>query len=259
MPITFEPPFTRILKPGEPIERGEDIEGIGRALCRSDAPYMTLEVFNKMPVRNRCAYGSGKVRAVNWIRRKQKRKENGIYDRSVHGWLIDTQSFDARATNMMIRWEPPLSLCYPIAKNYSSWVCQGLHETGGINGNWAIDFCVPEIAANGAPILAVQDCWVYRLSGRDPNQDTPDPTGAFGWSVYLQTQAWLIYYVTHIGRRANLIPGMKLRAGDVIGYVGDQAFRPDHVHYGCTHPLGERAARAQIERVAKAPRVLALP
>jgi hypothetical protein len=258
MPVKFEPPFTRLLNPGSPIERGIDIEGMGRALCRSQAPYMTLEVFNAMPARNRRAYGSGKIRAVNWIRKKQQRRQNGIYDREVHGYLIDTGSFDARGTNMMIRYEPPDALCYPIAKGFSSWICQDLHETGGVNGNWAKDFCVPEIVGNGAPILAVQDAWVYRLSGSDPNHDVPDDTGAFGWSVYLQTRSWLIYYVTHIGRRANLIPGMKLSAGDIIGWVGDQDFRPDHVHYGCTHPLGERAARAQMDRVGKAPRVTAL-
>jgi hypothetical protein len=256
MPVKFEPPFTRELVPGVP--PGIDIEGVGRALCRADVGYMSLAAFNRLPVATRRNYGRGKQAAVNRIRKREKRTLNAKYDRPVHGWLIDRGAFDARATNMMIQWEPPLALCYPIAKNFNAWVCQGLHETGGIPGNWAIDFCVPEISGNGAPILAVQEGWVYRLSGKPPTQDTPDPTGAFGWSTYIQTPSWIIYYVTHIGQRAPLVVGQRVRVGDVIGYVGDQRFRPDHVHYGCTHPLGEKAARAQIERVSRAPRVSVL-
>lgn len=257
-PVLLEPPFTRVLTPGAPVERGIDIEGIGRALARANVGYMSLRAFNALPQRTRQQYGSGKQKAVNVIRRREGRKQNGIYDKGVHGVLVDMGAFDANATNKMLMWEPPLAMCYPIAKTYSAWVCQGWHETGGIPGNWAYDFCVPEIVGNGAPILAVQDAWVYRLSGKDPDSDTPDPTGAFGWSIYLQTRAWVIYYVTHIGRRASLVQGQRVRAGEIIGWVGDQKFRPDHVHYGATHPLGEPEARKLIERVAHAPRVAAV-
>lgn len=253
MPITFEPPFTRELVPGVP--RGIDIEGVGRALARADVGYMSLSAFNALPVATRRSYGVGKQAAVNRIRKRTGRVQNRKYDRAVHGWLIDQQAFDAKATNQMILWEPPISLCYPIAKGFSSWVCQGPHETGGLPGNWAYDFCVPEISSNGAPILAVQDGWVYRLSGKPPNQDYPDPNGTYGWSVYIQTRAWLIYYYTHLGERANLIQGQKVRAGDLLGRVGDQRFRPDHIHLGCTHPLGPRAARDQMARISRAPRV----
>jgi hypothetical protein len=254
MPVILEPPFTRVLN-GEPIpEVGIDVEGIGRALCRAKIGYVPLDVFTKMPASWRRTYGSRKRAAVNVIRRREGRRQNGIYDAGVHGVLIDMGAFDARATNMMLQYEPPLALCYPIAKGFNSWVCQGPHETGGIPGNWAYDFCVPEITGNGSPVLAVQDAWVYRLSGKDPNHDVPDPTGAFGWSVYLQTRSWVIYYVTHLGRRVVNV-GQKLRAGDIIGYVGDQVYRPDHVHYGCTHPMGEARAREQMRKVSLAPRV----
>lgn len=256
MPVILEPPFTRQLNPGDPVEIGIDVEGIGRALSRAKVGYVPLNVFTKMPAKWRRSYGARKIEAVNVIRKREGRTRNGVYDRGVHGVLIDMGAFDARATNMMIRWDPPESMCYPIARGNESSICQGLHETGGIPGNWAIDFCVPEIVGNGAPILAVQDGWIARLSGKDPNQDTPDPTGAYGWSVYLQTRAFALYYITHFGRRANLTVGQKVRVGEILGWVGDQVFRPDHVHYGVTHPLGEKAARDLITQVSKAPRVV---
>jgi hypothetical protein len=255
VPVTFEPPFTRKLAPGDPTERGIDIEGIGRALARAKVGYVDLEVFNKMPVRWRRAYGARKIEAVNVIRKREGRTRNGVYDRGVHGVLIDAGAFDARATNMMIQYEPPMAYCYPIARGNEAWICQGLHETGGIPANWAIDFCVPEITGNGAPVLAVQDGFFYRYGGKEPSQDTPDPTGAYGWSVYFQTRLGAIYYVTHLGRRQSFMQGQRIRVGEIIGWVGDQAFRPDHVHYGVSHPLGEKAAQQLITQVSKAPRI----
>ena len=46
--------------------------------------------------------------------------------------------------------------------------------------------------------------------------------------------------------------------GHVIGWVGDQEFRPDHIHGGVTSPKGEADAKAKIEAVADAPRIPAL-
>lgn len=258
MTVILEPPFTRQLDGKPTAEFGLDVEGIGRALCRAQVGYVSLKVFQSMPVRWRRTYGARKQAAVNVIRKREHRTQNRIYDRGVHGVLIDMGAFDANATNKMIQYEPPLALCYPHPKGSTSSICQGLHETGGIPGNWAIDFCVPEITGNLTPVLAVQDGFFYRYGGKAPSQDTPDPTGAFGWSVYFQTRVGAIYYVTHLGRTAAMIPGQRVRAGEIIGWVGDQAFRPDHTHYGVTHPLGAAEARKLITRVSHAPRVAAI-
>jgi hypothetical protein len=249
-------PFTRILKPGDPIERGIDIEGIGRALCRAKIGYVSLNVFTAMPATWRRSYGSRKIEAVNVIRKREGRTRNGIYDQGVHGVLIDMGAFDARAVNMMYEYEPPLAYCYPIAKARQSWVCQSLHETSGIPGNWAIDFCVPEIVGgNGAPVLAVQDAFFYRYGGKAPTGDVPDPSGAYGWSVYYQTRGGVIYYTTHLGQRVMFAAGQRIKAGTIVGYIGDQWYRPDHAHVGATHPRGEAEAKKLILRISTAPRV----
>ena len=42
---------------------------------------------------------------------------------------------------------------------------------------------------------------------------------------------------------------------DLIGYVGDQRYRSDHLHLGVTSPHGEADAKKRIQAVAAAPRV----
>jgi hypothetical protein len=48
---------------------------------------------------------------------------------------------------------------------------------------------------------------------------------------------------------------MKVQAGDLIGFVGDQRFRADHLHLGVNSPKGEADAKARIKQVSAAPRV----
>jgi hypothetical protein len=48
---------------------------------------------------------------------------------------------------------------------------------------------------------------------------------------------------------------MRVEAGDTLGRVGDQVFRPDHVHYGVTSSLGSADAKKRIIAVSKAPRI----
>lgn len=243
--------FTRELKITDPLTRGPDVEGVGRALAR--AGFLDgLTAFMQKTVAVRRTYGAGKARGVNRARAKLKLPQNGVYNRAVHDYLVRLGAFDARASWLMLQYEPPAKLVYPIPYGQGGYVCQGLHPTAGVPGNWAIDFC----AGPGTGIVAVEPGWIYRLSGRDPNDDTQDPFGAYGWSVYLQTKAWGIYYVTHLGwRPPELRQGLPVAAGDLIGKVGDQAFRLDHVHYGYTSPMGEADAKAKMLRVVAAPRI----
>jgi hypothetical protein len=48
---------------------------------------------------------------------------------------------------------------------------------------------------------------------------------------------------------------MQVQAGDLLGFVGDQRFRPDHTHYAVHSPKSEADAKAHITAVSKAPRV----
>ncbi len=247
--VAGAPPFRRVLR-GDEI--GSDVEGIGRALARAPGiDYVPIRAFEHMPAKWRRTYGDGKQRAVDQIRRLEHWGATGVYDERVHDWLVDQQAFDAKATNLVVAYRPPSALVFPLPLGAGGGVCQGLHATAGLPGNWAIDFC----AAPGTPVLAVEDAFFYRYSGHDPSDDTADSQGVFGWTIYLQTRAGVIYFVTHLGWRESLFAGQRVRAGEMIGRVGNQRYRPDHTHYGATHPEGSSEARALMLRIASSPRV----
>lgn len=144
-------------------------------------------------------------------------------------------------------------LVFPIAAPPDIHVMVGgLHPTAGLAHNWALDF----ICKAGLGICAPEACTVTRFSGHDPSDDGADKNGVYGWTTYLTTPARYIYFITHQGRRyPTLRVGQKLVAGDLIGYVGDQRYRPDHAHVGVNSPKGEADAKARITAVSKAPRV----
>jgi len=128
----------------------------------------------------------------------------------------------------------------------------GLHPTAGLAHNWAIDF----ICHAGLGVCAPEAGTITRFSGHDPSDDTADRNGVYGWSTYLTTPAGYLYFITHQGRRLpSLRVGQHVQAGDLLGYVGDQRYRPDHAHIGVTSPKGEADAKARITAVSKARRV----
>jgi murein DD-endopeptidase MepM/ murein hydrolase activator NlpD len=145
----------------------------------------------------------------------------------------------------------PRTLVFPIAGPDSHVFVGGLHETGGLPHNWAIDF----ICKAGLGIVAPEAGTISRFSGSDPSDDGADARGVYGWTTYLTTAAGYVYFITHQGRRyPTLRVGMKVQAGDLLGYVGDQRFRPDHAHVGVTSPKGDADAKARITAVSKAPK-----
>jgi len=144
----------------------------------------------------------------------------------------------------------PVALVFPVAAPRSQVFVGGLHETSGLDGNWALDF----ICKAGLGIVAVEAGRITRFSGNDPSDDNADRNGVYGWTTYYETAAGYEYFATHQGRRyPTLRPGMRVEAGDLLGYVGDQRFRPDHLHLGVTSPKGEADAKARIMAVSKAP------
>ena len=143
---------------------------------------------------------------------------------------------------------PPLS--FPIAAPHSSVFVGSLHETDGLPGYWALDF----ICKAGLGVVSPEAGTITRFSGHDPSDDHADSIGAFGWSTYITTPGAYVYFITHQGRRyPTLRVGMKVQPGDLIGYVGDQRYRPDHAHVGVHSPKGEADAKARITAVSKAP------
>jgi len=151
-----------------------------------------------------------------------------------------------------LRPKPRPSLVFPIAGPDSHVFVGGLHPTGGLARNWAIDF----ICKAGLGMVAPEAGLITRFSGNDPSDDHADSRGVYGWTTYLETPAGYEYFITHQGRRyPTLRPGMRVQAGDLLGYVGDQRYRPDHAHVGVTSPKGEADAKRRITAVSKAQRV----
>ncbi len=146
---------------------------------------------------------------------------------------------------------PPVSrLRFPIAAEKKFVYVGGLHATSGVARNWALDF----ICKAGFGIVAPEAGLITRFSGHDPSDDSADVAGVYGWTTYIETAAGYLYFITHQGRRyPTLRVGTRVEAGDLIGYVGDQRYRPDHAHVGVTSPKGEADAKARITAVSKAP------
>jgi murein DD-endopeptidase MepM/ murein hydrolase activator NlpD len=147
---------------------------------------------------------------------------------------------------------PPL--VYPHDKNYASYTGGYVHQTGGIRGNYALDF----MAAPGTPVLAVEDGKVSRTSGYDPASGVHGSNGdVFGWSVYVRCLTGF-YYSTHYGRlivRAN----EKVKAGQVLGYVGHwpHDVGRSHTHLGYTSfTYISYLSIRKIRAVSLAPRVV---
>lgn len=159
-------------------------------------------------------------------------------------------AMDARAL-ALVR-EDTLTLCYPHPQGATSGVCQGLHITAGLTGNWAIDFCAP----GGTKVVAVERATIVKLSGRNPSEGAQQDIGIFGWSIHYETANGYHYFSTHYGSRSYHV-GQIVDPGDVLGTVGSWPGDPgrSHTHLGVTSPLGSADAKRKITAVAQAQRV----
>lgn len=147
---------------------------------------------------------------------------------------------------------PPL--VYPHEKGWASYSGGYVHQTGGISGNYALDF----LAAPGTPVLAPEDGTVSRTSGYDPatglhgaNRDV------FGWSVYLRCKGGF-WYDTHYGRIV-VKGGSVVKVGDLLGYVGDWPHDRgrSHTHRGYTSFTHlSYLSKNKVRACAAAPHVL---
>lgn len=151
--------------------------------------------------------------------------------------------------------EDNLKMVYPHPEGSLSQICQGLHATAGLTGNWAIDFCAP----GGTKVLAVERAKIVRLSGRDPSLGANQAIGIFGWSIHFETSDGYRYFSTHYGARAALRIGQLVDVGQVLGTVGHWPGDParSHLHLGVTSPLGIADAKKRITAISKATRIAA--
>ena len=149
---------------------------------------------------------------------------------------------------------PPYpALVYPHDKDFQSYSGGFIHQTGGISGNYALDF----MAGPGTPVLAPENGTVSRTSGHDPATGLHGAArDVFGWSVYLRCR-YGFYYSTHYGKLA-VRGGDTVRVGEVLGVVGDWPHDRgrSHTHLGYTNfSRLSRLSISKIRAVASAPRV----
>ncbi len=146
---------------------------------------------------------------------------------------------------------PPL--CYPHDKDWHSYSGGYVHQTGGISGNYALDF----LANPGTPVLAVEDGTVSRTSGYDPASGLHGSNrDVFGWSVYLRSR-YGFHYSTHYGQ-LEVGAGSKVQVGDLLGFVGDWPHDRgrSHTHWGYTSFTHiSRIPVNKIRAIGSAPRV----
>jgi murein DD-endopeptidase MepM/ murein hydrolase activator NlpD len=150
--------------------------------------------------------------------------------------------------------KPMPSMVYPHDKDFHSYSGGYVHQTGGIRGNYALDF----LAGPETPVLAPEAGVITRLSGHDPatglhgsNRDV------FGWSIYMRVPLRGFYYSTHYGR-VIVHEGQQVRAGQVVGYVGRWPYDTprSHTHLGYTSfSYVPWVSRNRIRAVAASPRV----
>jgi murein DD-endopeptidase MepM/ murein hydrolase activator NlpD len=231
--------------------RGTDVEAAKRAVYKYLGAAAAQKILRSKPLSVRRYFQA--TFAQPWVmdaQQKAGQRRTGVVNAALWDALDKAGAIDAFGRYLIEQAQPP-PIVFPVPTGGGAvTVCQGLHETAGINGNWAIDFC----AQPGAPIVTCEDGWIVRLSGHSPAEDTWDSQGVYGWSVHWETRAGYRYFVTHLGKRGAPQPGDRVPRGTILGWVGDQKFRPDHTHYGVTSPMGPTDAKKRITAVSKAKR-----
>jgi murein DD-endopeptidase MepM/ murein hydrolase activator NlpD len=146
-----------------------------------------------------------------------------------------------------------MKLAYIHAKGSSShYSPAALHPTGGLPGNWALDFMAP----GGTKVVAPQAGLVHRLSGHNPIEGML-PGAVFGWTIYLDC-ADGFWFLTHFGQRSCHV-GQHVVPGTLLGLVGHWPHDEgrSHTHAGFTAHTGRKASVARIEAMGLAPRLKA--
>jgi len=242
-------PFPRQLYVGVP--QGQDVIAVKRALSR--AGFWPWTTFNPY-------YTHAFAKAV---RKFQGSAGDSIYGPITHGKLRHTRraghpsewAFDVVAVDLM---HEAYLLQHPgiVSPCKTGYRPSYLHETGGLDGNWALDWMNP----GGTAVYAPTGCVVTATGGHDPATGTwkngrPDRRGdVFGWSLHLGDDNGVRYFGTHLG-------SLSVRDGDVVkvaqklGSIGHWPHDPgrSHLHFGCDAGSDVKS-RQLILKISAAPR-----
>lgn len=106
-------------------------------------------------------------------------------------------------------------------------------------------------ASLGTPVVAVHDGWLFNVGWNRLG----------GWRMWLVDEAGTLFYYAHLAAYSPLaVDGARVRAGDVIGFMGqsgDAATTPVHLHFEI-HPRGAWAI-APYEYLRAWPQVTGSP
>ena len=240
-------PFPRPLTFGVP--QGQDVIALKRAVSRAGLwPWTNFDGH----------YTKAFSQAVKAFQKQKHLTVDGTYGVKTHNALRATRrdgtptqwAFDSTAIHLM---NEAFLLEHPgvVAPCKLGMRPRYLHPTGGIPGNWALDWMQP----GGTSLYAPCDMTVTQLSGHNPTTGTHGAIGdVFGWSIHFRDGKGRTYFATHMGAR-TVTDGQHIRVGQKFGEVGHWPHDPGRSHMHMGVDAGTVAAsQAWILKIANAPR-----
>lgn len=97
----------------------------------------------------------------------------------------------------------------------------GTHSHTAPPDNWQSDSAYDLMAAAGTQVVAVEDGVISDIGFFDNGRNV------WGWKLYLNGD----YYYTHLAK-PFVKDGQRVKAGQVLGVVGDSPYWGDHLHIG---------------------------
>ncbi len=185
VPVPSNVPYPRPLKVGDV---GIDVEGLGRALCKTGF-YVTLTQFGKASQTWRRTYGAGKRDAVDKLRAQAGWSRTGVYNLAVHDLMERKGFFDARAIDLISRYEPPPP---PDPVRIRAAMADFCRRAEGHEGVWHYTQNRPFTGLGNAPESAhYGDCSAYCIlayfwAKQETGLLIPDPSG-YNFSGYGNT------------------------------------------------------------------------
>ena len=249
-------PLPRTVKLRVPPMVGKDVEAHARAM-HTYLKDGQLAAFHKQPVSVKRTFGAGKRSLAQRCALKAGLPEYGMVGPNLYQHMRAKGAYDSYSDRLLLDYMQPKpvvpSLVYPIDKDWRSSSGGWVHQTGGITGNYALDWMTDP----GAPIVASEKGVVTRTGGHDPATGLHgDNRDVFGWSLYLRCKGGF-YYDTHMGK-LNVRAGDEVGVGDIVGFVGDWPHDRgrSHLHRGFTSfTYLASVSKAKIRAVSVAPRV----
>lgn len=251
------PLLIRKLVPAPVPSVGSDVDGNARALHRFLGTGR-LGVHGDKPTPVRETFGPGKALLARQARRKAGLPDGVTVDAALDRVLRKADAYDELAKKLVrdynVAHAVPIlpRLVHPHACCGPSSVCQDIHPTAGLDGNYALDWCAP----GDTLVVAVVDCQVVKISGHPPSHVVDSAVGIFGWNIHYVSAGGYRWFSTHYGTYFVRV-GQKLKRGTAVGRVGRWPNDPgrSHTHLGVTSPHGRADAIRLIRQVAAAPRV----